>query len=133
TWGRKTGSPDLATLNLTNESMTWKMAAAYNAIAEELDIPIVFAGLAFYDVYNNSSIEIYDDDLYHPIYSGSYLVAATIFADIFNMDPREIDFDGNGTISRETAKELRKAAYRAVFETPEIPEEYVISSEGVVG
>jgi len=130
TWGRKTGSPDLATLNLTNESMTWKMSAIYNAIAQELNIPIAFTGLAFYDVYTNTNIEIYDDDLYHPIYAGSYLVASTIFAEIFNYDPREIDFDGNGTISSETAKELRKAAYRAVFETPEIPEEYVVSSEG---
>jgi hypothetical protein len=131
TWGRKTGSQDLATLNLTNESMTWKLAATYNAIAQELDIRIAFAGLAFYDVYTNTTIGIYDDDLYHPVYAGSYLVAATIFAEIFNMDPRDIDFIGDGTISSGTAKELRKAAYRAVFETPEIPEEYVVSSEGV--
>ncbi len=132
TWGRKTGSADLVNLKMTNESMTWHLAAIYNAIAEELDIPIAFVGLAFYDIYTNyPSIDIYDDDLYHPVYKGSFLAAATILAEMFNVDPSEIDFDG--TLSYETAKTLRQAAYRAVFNTPEIPAEYITSSEDITG
>jgi len=114
---------------MTNETMTWHMAASYSAIGEELDIPVAFVGLAFYDIYTNTEIEIYDDDLYHPIYTGSYLAAATLFAKIFNVDPTNTDYVGD--LSDSTAGTLREAAKRAVFETPEIPEEYVRSSVGV--
>ncbi|MBQ9710241.1 MAG: hypothetical protein IJV67_06450 [Clostridia bacterium] len=132
TWARKTGSSDLADLKMTNESMTWTLAAIYTAIGEELDIPVAYVGLAFYDAYTNlTSVEIYDTDLYHPVYTGSYLIAATIFAKIFNYDPTDIDFVG--TLSKTTAKSLRVIAKNAVFNTPEIPAEYHTSSEGVTG
>ena len=39
-WGRKTGSPDLVRLNMTNESMTWTLAGIGQAIGQELDIPV---------------------------------------------------------------------------------------------
>ena len=68
-------------------------------------------------------------DLYHPNTLGSYLVASTLFAKIFNYDPTDIDFNYN--LSKETAKTLRTIAKNAVFNTPEIPEEYLTSSEGV--
>ena len=54
TWGRKTGSADLADLNMTNASMTWTLGAASEAIGRELDIPVAYTGLAFFDVYTNS-------------------------------------------------------------------------------
>lgn len=131
TWGRKTGSADLADLNMTNESMTWALAAASEAIGRELDIPVAYTGLAFFDVYTNSrSIELYASDLYHPSVSGSYLAAATIFARIFGVDPVEVEY--NAKLSAAEAKLLREAAGRAVFETPSIPEEYKMNSEGVV-
>ena len=132
TWGRKTGSADLTDLNMTNESMTWTLAANYGAIGEELDIPVAHVGLAFFDIYTkNKRIELYDTDLYHPIYSGSYLAAATLFAKIFGVDPTTVEYDGD--MRDIYAEALRKAAYKAVFETPEIPDEYKTSSEGVVG
>jgi hypothetical protein len=131
-WGRKTGSADLTDLNLTNESMTWKLAGVAEAIGEELDMPVAYAGLAFFDVYTNAPrIELYDDDLYHPVYNGSYLIAATIFARIFGVDPTTVAYDGS--MRPNYAEVLREAAKNAVFNTPEIPSEYKTKSEGVVG
>lgn len=130
-WGRKTGSPDLFNLNLTNETMTWKLAAVGEAIGEELDIPVAYVGLAFFDIYTNEpGIELYDEDLYHPIYNGSYLAAATIFAKIFGIDPTTVYYAGD-LVDVSALVALPKAAKNAVFNTPEIPEEYKTSSNDV--
>jgi len=130
TWGRKTGSTDLRKYKLTNESMTWKLAAGYEAIGEELDVAVAHAGLAFYDIYtNHPEIEIYDADLTHPSYAGSYLAAATIFTRIFGIDPTTLDC--NLEVPAEHAPILMEAARKAVYETPAIPEEYITSSVDV--
>ena len=132
TWGRKTGSDDLPALNLTNETMTWKLAAAYQAIASEMRSPVANVGFAFFDVYTNQqSIELYDSDFYHPVYTGSYLAAATLFARIFGTDPTAVDYNGN--LSADKAQILREAAKEAVFNPPTVPEEFRLSSEGVIG
>ena len=122
TWGRKEGSDTLETHGWTNESMTWKLAAGYQAIGDELGIPVAHVGLAFYDVYTNqSSIELYNADMSHPSYAGSYLAASTLFAKIFNANPMTVSF--NGDLSVTNANILREAARKAVFETPSIPKE----------
>ena len=131
TWGRKTGHSTLATYGWTNETMTWRLAAAYTAIGEELDIDVAYAGLAMFDVYTQGGIELYNEDLTHPSYAGSYLAAMTIFAEIFRVDPTTIDY--NGTLDASVAAVLKQAAKDAVFNTPEIPAEYITASEGVTG
>ena len=132
TWGRKTGSSTLDTYGWTNESMTWKLAAAYYAIGDELDIPVVYAGLAFHDVYTkNIGVELYDPDMSHPSYEGSYLAAATIFAHIFDTDPAIIPLSEEINISAEAADILNDAAWRAVCEPHGIPEEYKTFSLGI--
>lgn len=123
TWGRKAGHQILFDNNLTNESMTWKITAAYTAIGDELGVPVAHAGLAFFSA--QKAIELYDPDRSHPSYAGSYLIAATIFATIFNEDPEQAtQFKGNGGITEQQAEYLRHAAKTVVFSTPEIPEEY---------
>lgn len=130
TWGRPTGSDYLTTSGLTNETMTWKLAASYTAIAEELNIPVGYVGLAFYEVYTgDSGIDLYDPDLTHPSYAGSYLAAMTLFAKMTGKDPTTVDY--NGDLSAADAAVLKQAAKNAVFNTPEIPEEYRVSSVGV--
>ena len=131
TWGRKTGSSTLNENNWTHESMTWKISAAYEAIGKELGIEVAYAGLAFHDVYTNyaSEVDIYDADLTHPSYSGSFLAAMTIFSKITGVDPAKVRY--NGQLSGSVTDILREAARKAVFETPEIPEAYKTSSEGV--
>lgn len=126
TWGRKTGSATLDERGWTNESMTWKLAAAYQAIGDELNIPVAYAGLAFYDVNTNQAdIELYHSDKSHPSYAGSYLAAATLFAKIFNTAPTAAF---TGELSATDAATLCEAARKAVFETPAIPDEYKTAS-----
>ena len=130
TWGRKTGHSVLTENGWTNESMTWLISAAYEAIGAELGIDVAYAGLAFYDVFtNNKKIEIYDDDKTHPNATGSYLAAMTIFAKMTGIDPTTVDYNAN--LTDDTAAILKEAARKAVFETPAIPDKYKTSSVGV--
>lgn len=130
TWGRETGHSTLENNGWTNETMTWKLAAAYQAIGDELDIPVAHVGLAFYDIYTGESgIDIYHSDKTHPSYEGSYLAAATLYAKIFDADPTAVTFDGE--LPAEQAAALREAARKAVFETPSIPDAYKTASEGI--
>ncbi len=130
TWGRKTGHSTLKEFGLTNETMTWKLAAAYTAIGEELGVRVAYAGPAFYEVYRQygSKIELYDTDSTHPSATGSYLAALTIFSEIFGADPAEIPCKQN--ISEENAVALHRAAKIAVTETT-VPESYTVSSVGI--
>lgn len=129
TWGRKTGHSVLEENGWTNETMTWRLAAAYRAIGAELDIEVAYAGLAMFDVYTQGGIELYDSDKTHPSYAGSYLAAMTIFAQIFRVDPTTVAY--NGALDAAVAQVLKQAAKDAVFNTPQIPAEYVITSEGI--
>lgn len=131
TWGRKTGHYVLDDNGLTNETMTWQIAAAYEALGEELQVDVAHVGLAFFDVYTQDikGLDIYAEDLTHPSYRGSYLAALTIFGEITGVDPTTVEFRGD--CPSAVAKILREAARKAVFETPAIPEEYKTSSEGV--
>ncbi len=101
-------------------------------IVDELDIPVVYAGLAFRDVYTKSSeVELYNSDMSHPSYKGSYLAAATLFAHIFDTDPAIIPLSEEVTVSAATADILNDAAWRAVREPHDIPEEYKTTSSGI--
>ena len=127
TWGRQTGNEKLTEYNMTNESMTWKLAAAYAAIGEELDIPVYHVGLAFHDVYINSEIDLYSADGSHPSPTGSYLAAMTLFCGIFGVDPVDAPFSGGASPEEDTI--LRAAAKAILQGTPEIPEEYKTVSQ----
>lgn len=129
TWGRRRGSTDLTDYGLTDETMTWKLAAAYETMGKELDIPVAHVGLAFWDITQNQrNINLYDADLSHPSEAGSYLAALTIFARITGIDPTTVAYDGG--MSAEVNTILKEAARKAVFETPEIPEAYMAEAEG---
>ena len=130
TWGRKEGHSVLKENGWTNESMTWMISAAYEAIGTELGVDVAYAGLAFFDVYNNNkNINLYDSDLTHPNATGSYLAAMTIFAKITGVDPTTVDYNAN--LTNDAADILKEAARKAVWETPEIPAQYKTSSVGV--
>ncbi|MBQ8893875.1 MAG: M20/M25/M40 family metallo-hydrolase [Clostridia bacterium] len=92
--------------------MTQKLTAAYRQIGNELDIPVAYAGQAFYDIYTRQNIELYDLDGSHPSYAGSYLAAATLCTVIFGIDPTEVPF--TGALAEEEAKLLCTAAKKAV-------------------
>ena len=80
TWGRKSGCPTLEEYGWTNESMTNLLSKSYEYIGNELNIKVANVGNAFYKIYTNEAdIDLYDEDMSHPSYSGSFL-AASIFA-----------------------------------------------------
>ncbi len=131
TIARKTGSPDLQG-DLTNETMTKKVAAAYEAIGRELDIPVSKAGSAFYDVYvNHPEIELYNADMLHPSPEGSYLAALCHYATVYGKSPVGVQYTYR--LKPETAKILQEAAHRTVFGSSIVTKEYEISSEGITG
>ena len=124
TWGRKQGSGDLTAYGLTAETMTWKLAAAYEHMGETHDIPVAHVGLAFWDIIqNNRRITLHDPDMSHPNAAGSYLAALTLFARITGIDPTTVDYEGG--VGSNIEPILKEAARKVVFETPEIPEEYM--------
>ena len=124
TWGRKQGSGDLTAYGLTAETMTWKLAAAYEHMGETHDIPVAHVGLAFRDIIQNQKgLTLHDPDLSHPSPEGSYLAALTLFARITGVDPTTVDYEGGVNPNIEPI--LKEAARKAAFETPEIPEEYM--------
>ena len=127
TWGRQTGNEKLEQYDMTNLTMTWKLAAAYAAIGEELDVPVIHVGLAFHDIYMSTKIDLYSGDGSHPSATGSYLAAMTLFCGIFGIDPVEAPFSGGA--SGEEDAVLRAAAKAILEETPVIPEEYKTDSK----
>ena len=130
TWGRKEGSADLTKYNLTNESMTQKLIAAYGAIADELDLFVSHVGTAFYDLnVNNPELEIYDLDASHPSSFGSYLVALIHYATIFGESPIGVEHTYFTDIYKQSIAE--NAAHKAVFGNSILKDEYKTSSEGV--
>ena len=124
TWGRKQGSGDLTATGLTAETMTWKLAASYEHMGQTHDIPVAHVGLAFWDIVQNERrVNLFDTDLSHPNAAGSYLAALTLFARITGIDPTTVDYEGG--VGSNIEPILKEAARKAVFETPEIPEEYM--------
>lgn len=113
TWGRKPGSPKLKEINMTNESMTYALARAYQSVGDELAVSVAHVGLAFYDI--GDEIELYDPDMTHPSREGSYLAALTLFMRIFG----ECERPACCGIASDTALRLQSAARMAVFGTHE--------------
>ncbi len=128
TWGRNSNSPDLARYEMSNESHTQKNIAAYQAIADELHLPVCHVGTAFYDVYTNYSniINLYDADNYHPSDYGTYLIAYVFYATVFGRSPVGLNVFG---VPYEDI--LQQAAYDATFGKSILKDEYKTSSIGV--
>ena len=64
--------------------MEAKLRAAYAAIGEELDVPVIHAGAAFtLSTKEYPRVDLYHTDLKHPSVAGSTLIAYTIFGTVF--------------------------------------------------
>ena len=87
---------------------------AYETAASQNGGKVAHAGVAMLEMYKKGGImDVYDDDLYHPSYYGSLLIAYTLFAEIFEIDPREISYNGN--IGYAFASTFKEVAYNAAF------------------
>ena len=131
TWSHEGGSETLQKRNWTHDDMTWRLAAAYGAIAEELGLEVAGVGRAFWQICNeNPQIDLYaHDSRSHPSPAGSFLAALTLFAKISGTDPTSIPF--NAQESELTATALKAAALNACTNPTPIPAKYQISSIGI--
>ena len=130
TWGRKEPNDTLNKYNLTNETMAWTVAAAYEAISRETGYTVSPVGSAFLDVYqNHPEIELYNSDFTHPSLIGSYLVALCHYATLFGRSPIGVEYTLD--LDNETALILQTAAHNAVFGESIVPESYRTNSEGI--
>ena len=131
TWGRKEGHAVLDESGYTPETMAYRVAASYEAIAKETGYINSPAGSAFLDVYkNHPEIEIYETDLSHPSPIGSYLVALCHYATLFGRSPIGVRYTA-GIEDASVVAILQKAAHDAVFGESIVPDEYKTSSEGI--
>lgn len=116
---------------MTNESMTQRLVAAYEAIGRECNMPVSAVGSAFYDVYtNHPEIELYNEDLSHPAVAGSYLAALCHYATVFGKSPIGISYTSSVT-EPDTVRILQEAAHKAIFGGSIVKPEYQTSSEEI--
>ena len=88
TWGRKVGSPDLETLNMTTESMAYALQDSYQKAADTYGMTPSPVGMNFLKVYSeHPEIDLYAPDFSHPSYNGTCLVALTHYKTIFGEIP----------------------------------------------
>lgn len=129
TWARKDGHETYEATGWTHESMTYRLAASYKAISEEIGADVAYAGMAFRDVYvSHPEIELYNtNDLNHPSEKGSLLAAMTLFVKITGIT--DIPYLGILTESEENI--LREAAVKALRGAECIPVDYLSGSRGI--
>ena len=124
TWGRKKGSRDFERFGLENhDAMTYRLAAAYRKIGEELGIDVAHVGLAFHEVNAKTHLELYHADCSHSSQTGSYLAALVLFCRIFGVSPEAVTYDL--ALEAYAVKLLRRAAAQ-VLTDPAIPNEYLL-------
>ncbi len=132
TWGRKEPHTTLTSNGWTHETMAYKLAAAYEAIAEETGYHLSQVGSAFLDVYkSHPEINLYADDNTHPSPTGSYLISLCHYARLYGLSPIGVKYTAG--LNSTTVKILQEAAHKAIFGKSVVPDEYKTKSEGVSG
>ena len=133
TWAHEAGSATLASYHWTHTDMTWRLAAAYQAIAEELGLEVAHVGRAFFEICRtHPAIDLFaHDHRSHPSPTGSYLAALVLLARITGVDPTAIPFDGD--LPADVAAALKQEAHAQALAPTPIPPQYRISSEGISG
>ena len=124
TWGRHKGSKDIEKLGLeSNEAMTWRLAAAYTRIGQELDIIVAYAGLSFFGLYTGTELELYNADRTHPSELGTYVAALTLFSTLFNVPAYEVVYVFG--LDSGAWRSVWQAVDRAVSGEMRIPRKYL--------
>ncbi len=129
--------------------MTQKLAAGYEAIAEELNLGISRVGNAFYFMYqHHPEINLNkESDGSHPTSLGTYIAALVHYAVIYGRSPigikykyndyiknENIEWHGDSTrsdISSTLQREIEEYADMAAFGGSIVEEAYKISSVGI--
>lgn len=153
TWGY----PDGYTSNLKEidckdtYEMTQKLAAAYEAIADELNLELSPAGSALWKIHEkyyatDPELIYVSKSNAHPSPIGTYVIALCHFATVYGVNPTNVNYkfndyikdasitwhcDKRDEISDAMQKALEQAAYSAVYGQSIVEEKYKTSSVGV--
>lgn len=153
TWGNDDDNSTVASLGCKSSfEMAQKLAAAYEAIGEELGIKVSHAGAAFSYVYEenkeNKNLQLYASvSNPHPSAIGTYIVALCHYATLYGRSVKGINYTYNDfasagdditwhvdnvipSISDEEQAIIEEAVDKAVFGDEFVLEEYKISSRG---
>lgn len=134
TWAREEGNSYYSShyTNLSSDkdkylAMTKDLTKAFKNAGENFDYEVSYCGAAMYEVHSKyPNMIMYHTDKTHPSPLGSYMVALTHVAKLFNIDPREVNYipnytsftEGDCAVINPTVSEaiiLRTAAYNAVY------------------
>jgi hypothetical protein len=89
--------------------MAEQLAAAYLKLANEQNVLVIPAGLAFArSIKERPALNLYAPDKRHPSLAGTYLGAATVYAVVMGKSPVGIKYDAG--LGEETARFLQTVA-----------------------
>lgn len=115
TWAHRGGWPENAMNSYA--SMQAEIDTGYGRIAQELKVPIVPVGSAwFITVQQHPELNIWQDDGSHPSEQGTYLAANVFYAVIFEESPVGLSYHAG--LSKEIAKTLQNVASKTVLNLP---------------
>lgn len=84
----------------TYYSAAYGLADNYLSLGSIIDAPVAFCGLGFYEIYTkHKEIELYQTDWTHPTPRGTYLVALTFAKTTFGIDPLDVTYLPNYSVS----------------------------------
>jgi len=87
TWGYKNGNQKWKAI-ATYDSMQYRIERQYLRFADKLNVGVCPVGMVWKEVREfNPEINLYNDDRFHPILTGSYLSACTFYTTIFGETP----------------------------------------------
>ncbi len=93
--------------------MTAQLAEEYTRAANDNDLIVIPAGLAFAAaIAKQSGIELYQADKRHPSLAGTYLAAATVYATLYRQSPVELTYTAG--LDPGLAMLLRTVAWETV-------------------
>jgi hypothetical protein len=100
TWGHQDGLPDSGMADYA--AMQRALDEGYNGIAGQLHIRVALVGRVWQAAVDQSlALDLWQSDGSHPAKDGTYLVACTLYAEIFQASPAGLSYRGG--ISREKA------------------------------
>ena len=71
------------------------------------NVTFIDDGNAFYDVLNNyKSLSIYQSDHYHQNTNGAYLASLCIYSNLFNKNPKDVNYVSSGVQNASTLKNI---------------------------
>jgi hypothetical protein len=93
--------------------MTQELAEAYTKAANDNDVFVIPAGLAFArSIAKMPDLNLYAPDKRHPSLAGTYLAAATVYASLFKQSPAENAYTAG--LEPAIARHLRLVAWETV-------------------